>query len=254
MKVFVSPAERILLGLGIKAPKDIDLEAIAWTLGATIEYEELDGCEAMIVGSNRKAVILVNSQSREERQRFSIGHEIGHWHHHRGQILFCSKEDIGNPASGPLNPERQADDFASDLILPHYLVKPLCARLKRVTLSAAREIAGEFTASVTATLIRMVRSNYFPIVLVCHNKSGKRWGSAADMVPGWWRLRSDLDRDSFAYGLLFQGAPEEKWPRKIDADAWFDFKGCDRYQVEEQSFCVARDEILTVLTIPDNEL
>lgn len=74
------------------------------------------------------------------------------------------------------------------------------------------------------------------------------------MVPGWWRLQSDLDSESFAHGVLFSGASEEKWPRKIGADAWFDFKGCSRYEVEEQSFWVARDEILTVLTILDNGL
>ena len=111
MKIVLSPAERILLSYGIKEPKDIDLEAIAWDMGAAVEYEPLEGCEALIIGSDRKAVILVNSESREERQCFSIGHEIGHWHHHRGQVLFCGNEDIGNPGHGPLNPERQADDF-----------------------------------------------------------------------------------------------------------------------------------------------
>src|ERR1700688_1115425 len=238
----VTPAERILLGLGIRAPKDIDLESIAWSCGALIEYEPLDGCEALIIGSSKKAVILVNNTSREERQRFSAAHEIGHWHHHRGKVLFCSGKDIGNLVQGPLNPERQADEFASDLILPNYMLMPLFTRMPRVVLSAVRGIAGEFRASVTATLIRMVRSNCFPIVVVSHGKTGKRWGWAATMVPGWWCLRTDLDRESFAYGLLFAGAAEEKWPRKIGAEAWFDFKGCDRYEVEEQSFWAAREE------------
>jgi hypothetical protein len=252
--IVVTPAERILLGLGIRGPKDIDLEAIAWSLGAAVEYEPLDGCEALIVGSSRKAVILVNSESREERQRFLVAHEIGHWHHHRGKLLYCSGKDIGNPVNGPLNPERQADDFASDLILPNYMLIPLFTRMRRVVLSSAREISCEFAVSVTASLIRMVRSNCFPIMVVCHNKTGKRWGWAAPMVPGWWRLRPDLDRESFAHGMLYAGAPEEKFPRKIGADAWFDFRGCDRYEVEEQSFRVVREEIITILTIPSEGL
>jgi hypothetical protein len=36
------PAERILLELGIERPPDIDLEAIAWTLGAMVKYRTLD--------------------------------------------------------------------------------------------------------------------------------------------------------------------------------------------------------------------
>lgn len=251
----VTPAEQILLSLGIRTPKDIDLEAIAWTRGASVEYTPLDGCEALILGSSKKAVILVNSRSRDERQRFSLAHEIGHWYHHRGKVLFCNSKDIGNPGHSSVNPERQADDFASDLILPNYMVLPLFARMRRVTLEAVREIANEFNASVTATLIRMVRSNSFPIVVTSHTKAaGKLWGWPSNMVPGWWRLRTDLDRESFAYDLLFSNADEQKWPRKIGADAWFDFRGCDRYEIEEQSFWVARDQIISILTIPDEGL
>ena len=76
----VTAAERILLALGVSDPTEIDLEAIAWSRGALVEYRPLDGCDATIVGSARKAVIAVNSRSSPERRRFSIGHELGHWH------------------------------------------------------------------------------------------------------------------------------------------------------------------------------
>jgi Zn-dependent peptidase ImmA (M78 family) len=82
----VTAAEQILLELGITQPSEIDLEAIAASRKAFIRYEPLDRCEAMIVG-NKKAIIIVNSRSRPERQRFSVAHEIGHWHHHRGKVL-----------------------------------------------------------------------------------------------------------------------------------------------------------------------
>ena len=89
--------------------------------GAAVKYRRLDRCEAMIVGAADHAIITVNSASIPERQRFSLGHEIGHWHHHRGRILFCGTSDIGNPAHRSLNPESQADQFASDLVLPNYM-------------------------------------------------------------------------------------------------------------------------------------
>src|SRR5262249_16553703 len=155
-------------------------------------------------GSSSKAVIVVNSESRAQRQRFSVAHEIGHWHHHRGKVLFCSANDIGNPKPGPLDPERQANTFASDLILPNYMVMPRIAQMGRVLLAGVREIAAEFNVSLTATLIRIARSKRFPIVIVCHGATGKRWSWASDMVPSWWRLRSDLDPESFAYGMLFE--------------------------------------------------
>jgi hypothetical protein len=39
----VTAAERILMGLGISDPKEIDLEAIAWSRGVLVEYRPLDG-------------------------------------------------------------------------------------------------------------------------------------------------------------------------------------------------------------------
>ena len=148
-------AERMLIDLGISEPKEIDLDAIAWTRGAIVNYRPIDNCEATIVGSKRKAVISINSRSMPERRRFSLAHELGHWHHHRGRILFCGKNDVCNFANDALNPERQADSFASDLILPGFMIEPRLRKMKRPNLAAARELAGEFHASLTAALVKM---------------------------------------------------------------------------------------------------
>ena len=247
----VTPAERILLGLGVSGPKDIDLEAIAWSRGALVEYRRLDLCDATIVGSARRAIIAVNTQSSPERRRFSIGHELGHWQHHRGRILFCGPKDVENPDDDALNPERHADEFASDLLLPNYLLHPRLRKIRRITLAVAREIGHDFTASTTATLIKVVQSNRFPLIVVCHSKKKRRWFRRADMVPGWWFPLDQLDQQSFAADMLLNGASEQNWPRKIGADAWFGFRNCDRFEVEEQSFLLPEDKILTVLTIPE---
>lgn len=250
----VTAAERILMGLGITDPKEIDLEAIAWSRGALVEYRPLDGCDATIVGSAKKAVIAVSTRSSPERRRFSIGHELGHWHHHRGRILFCGSKDVENPEDDALNPERHADTFASDLILPNYLLHPRLRKIRRVTLAAAREIGDEYAASLTATLLKTVQYSRFPLIVVCHNKRKRRWFRRADMVPGWWYPLEQLDRATFAADMLFNGAAEQNWPRKIGADAWFNFRNCDRFDVEEQSFMLPGEEVLTVLTIPEDGL
>ncbi|MDP2374404.1 ImmA/IrrE family metallo-endopeptidase [Reyranella sp.] len=250
--IALTPAERLLLSLGIASPKEIDLEAIAWHLGAVVKYRPLDGCEALIVGLQKRAVISVNSRSLRVRQRFSIGHEIGHWHFHRGQILLCSSKDVENPGS-PLNPERQADDFASDLILPGYMLRPVLQKERRVTLSFARDVGNAFDASVTATLLKIVKSNQFPLVVACYSAAGRRWWARADMVPGWWFPKRDLDDQTFAHELLSGRSSEDRFPRKIGADAWFDFRQCDRFEVQEQSMSLPNGEVLSVLTIPQTE-
>jgi hypothetical protein len=132
-------------GIGHHRSKDIDLEAIAWTRKAVVNFRPMDRCEATIIGSQRRAVISVNRRSLLEWRRFSLAHELGHWHHHRGQVLFCANRDVGNFANDALNPGRQADSFTSDPILPNYLVDPRLRKMKRLTLAAARDLAGEFT-------------------------------------------------------------------------------------------------------------
>lgn len=246
----VRPAERILISLGIERPDQIDLEAIAWEKGAFVKYRPLDRCEARIVGAKSRAIISVNSRSIPTRQRFSLAHEIGHWHHHRGRILICSGADIGNPSHSALNPENQADQFASDLLLPDFMFRPAVVKLKRVVLSAVREIAEEFNVSATAALIKFVESDRFPILAVCHNKRGRRWFRRAPMLPGWWFPRDDLDAESIAFEMLFGGAAEISYARKIGADAWFEFRGVSRYEIQEQSFLLPNDEVLTLLIIP----
>jgi hypothetical protein len=214
----------------------------------------MDSAEGTIVGSSKRAVIAINSLSIPTRRRFSLGHELGHWHHHRGQVLFCGPTDMDNFAGGPLDPERQANDFASNLLLPRYLVRPKILKLKRPTLAAAHEIAEEFKASMTATLIRMVAEDCFPILLVCHGKDRRHWFRRATMIPNWWFPREDLDAQTFAFEVLHNHAAEDAFPRKNGAGAWFEFRNVDRYEIYEQSFPLPNSEVLTVLTIPEEGL
>jgi Zn-dependent peptidase ImmA (M78 family) len=238
------------MALGIERPDQIDLEAIAWERGALVKYRPLDRCEAMIVGSQRRAIITVNSRSIPTRRRFSLGHEIGHWHHHRGRILFCGTADIGNPGHGALDPENQADQFASDLLMPDFMFRPRVMKLKRPLLSTSREIAEEFGVSLTATLLKLAAFDRFPIVVVCHNRRGRRWFRSAPMLPGWWFPKDDLDAESATFEMLFGGAAEISYARKIGADAWFEFRGVECYQIQEQAFRLPNDEVLTLLILP----
>jgi len=42
--------------------------------------------------------------------------------------------------------------------------------------------------------------------------------------------------------------------RRLDADAWFDRRGAERYQMLEHTFPLPNDEILTLLTFTDAEM
>jgi hypothetical protein len=43
-------------------------------------------------------------------------------------------------------------------------------------------------------------------------------------------------------------------PLRAACEAWFDFKGSDRYQVDEESFLLPNEEVLTILKLPGEAL
>ena len=141
------PAEQVLAELGITDPSEIDLEAIAWTLGAHVRYRPLDTCEARIVGRGDRAVITVNDRSHPRRQRFSIAHEVGHWRYHRGRLLVCQADNVGRGGGGRPLSERTADNFATHLLMPGYLFDPIA---RSHPSSPSRRFASSPTSSTPA--------------------------------------------------------------------------------------------------------
>jgi hypothetical protein len=252
-----SAPERLLRSLGIEMPEEIDLDAIAWSLGAKVKYRPLKSCEARICGCGDRAIISVDCNKMPQRQRFSVGHEIGHWTYHRGQLLVCRSSDIGSFGGfrkGAVSPEFVADQFASELLLPTYILAPLLPQFKTLNLKTVGEISTLFKVSRTATAIRLIQSNRYHAMLVCHGQKGRRWFLRPPCVPDRWFPRDDLDRESYAFETLFGSKVEQTHPRKIGADAWFDRREAERYEMFEHTFPLPNDEILTLLTFTDGEM
>jgi len=129
------PAEELLVELGITEPRDIDVPAIAFCVGVEVQYRRLIGCEAQIIGFRDGAVVYVDERVRNPRRRFSTGHELGHWYHHRGLSFVCRPDDIGKPTDTlSKNAERLADGYSGDLILPPFMVEPRLDSLGEITL------------------------------------------------------------------------------------------------------------------------
>jgi hypothetical protein len=247
--MLLTPAERLLCDLGVSEPGEIDLEAIAYYVNARVRFRPLDGCEARIIGNDDQAIITVNINSTYRRQRFSIAHELGHWHHHRGRCLACRAEEY-RPRDA-LSPERAADTYAADLLMPHYLFQPLAGRQAKLTSKSVFTLADAFDSSRPATAIRLVESDHSPAILVCHGTMGRKWFTRAPSVPRKWFPREALDAESYAFGVQFGGNTDDPVPRRIGADAWFDRRDADQFEVHEQTMRVGPAETLTLVTITD---
>jgi len=244
-----SPAETLLQELGVTDPAEIDLEAVAYHVNAKVRYRRLDGCEARIVGTADRAIITINQDSQWRRKRFSIAHELGHWHHHRGRCLACRVDEY-RPRTG-VSPERIADGYAADLLMPGYLFRPLAQAQKKLNFTAIKALADAFDSSQTATAIRLVETDHTPSMLVCHGPKGRKWFVRSPSVPDRWFPQDTLDAESYAFGIQFGVDPDNPMLRKIGADAWFERAGSDRFEIQEQTIRVGPEETLTLLVFCD---
>jgi hypothetical protein len=245
-------AERLLQDLGVTEPKEIDLEAIAFHLGARVRFRRLDGCEARIIGCNDTAIITVREDSKPSRKRFSLAHEIGHWSHHRGKSLVCRVEESRPQDS--MSPERIANMYAADLLMPNYLLIPAIRAYPKLTFKTITEVSEAFKTSLAATAIRIVEADYWPAFVINHSSRGRRWFARAPHVPSHWFPRGELDADSFAFGILHGERPNDTIPHKIGAEAWFERWEAEKYELLEQSMRTIDGEILTLLLITDQRM
>jgi hypothetical protein len=250
----LSHAEKLLQSLGITQPDEIDLEAIAWDRGAEVRYRILEGCEARILGVDNKAIISIHSEVGIPRRRFSIAHELGHWQYHKGRSFMCRKKDIGNYSNAHMNdPERIADKYAADLILPLYIFKGVIRQYKLSNFDTIGDIANLFNVSMTATAIRYVEYGDEPCMLICHSQRGREWFIRHKDVPQRLFPKKELDHDSSAFEVVF-GEKEKTNQQIIGADAWFDLSYANEYILSEQTFSISKCQSLTLLTWKNDSL
>jgi Zn-dependent peptidase ImmA (M78 family) len=245
VSVYRAPAT-ILDELGITEPSEIDVEAIAQYCGATIVYESLDGSAARILGAGDRAIITVDAGSARPRQRFSAGHELGHWMRDRGKVAFsCVDADLLREWDDD-NPERRANRYAADLLLPRKMVEKV-ARGMPLNFGSARELSETFTTSLIATAIRLVELGTLPGMLICTERAGRKWFVRSPLIPETlWPLKAP-GAGAIAARILAGTATSSRKPEVVDADDWIDHPDAKQYEILEDSRQVSDGLVMTML-------
>ena len=84
------------------------------------------------------------------------------------------------------------DAYSADLILPPFLVAPKVRLLGELSLDGIVGLSQEFSASLTATAIRVIRMTRKPPILVAQDLAGRRW-QWPTITVGSLRTRDDID-------------------------------------------------------------
>lgn len=246
----LSKAESILKSLGIDHPCQIDLEAIAFELGAKVRYRKIDGSEARIVGNGISAIITVNEDHKPARQRFSVAHELGHWVERHGKGGFiCAKEDISPQNDAAKSAEAIANGFASQLILPSYLFEPIAEGMP-ISLDSADKIRKDFNTGLTATALKLVKGTGKAAAIVCHGLQGRQWFALSPGWPDQLRLSAELNYDTEAFELLYAADKAGKTAlRQESASRWVSGRQGQEMKVRSQSVKLAEGVVLSVIAI-----
>ena len=159
--------------------------------------------------------ICVNAEDPEQRQRFTICHEIAH-------IVLGLKSDHATQPWSAKRPreERLCDSFAAELLMPEALFRPL-AEDSAVSLASVDELAGRFSASAVATGSRYAAAISTPCAFVLSERGKVRYTSRSRAlvdVRAWIDSHSELPRGTVSHGVRAGGTERRG---EIDADVWF---------------------------------
>lgn len=204
----------------------VDLARYAALVKARIEtrYDLGDDESGQTFPLGGQNIILVNGTHREERQRFTVLHEIGHI------VLDLPSQHDGNKltASGLVSYSRRppeevfCDMFAAECLLPYDFFKKDIDDLD-VSFDAIREIAGRYKASIPSTGSRLAAHSAEPCAFVLMEDGAVRYASRSKTLRdmgGWIDLGVDVPPKSVA-ARVFKNPSSADVYDELPAHTWF---------------------------------
>jgi Zn-dependent peptidase ImmA (M78 family) len=245
----LSRPERLLWEHGVRKPEHIDLEAIAGARGAHVVYRRLDGCAARLVAAGDRAVISVAMDDNLGRRRFSLGHELAHWMQDAQRTSFkCTSTDIGPQNAEAKTIEADANSFASQLILPDYLVWRWVGD-RKPSLDLANAMGSDFQASLTASALKLLQRAKLPTAITCHDQRRLKWSRRSRDFSTDFYILNELHQDTIAFEMAFGSVKGLSRPKRESASRWVSGPGAFRMDVWSQSIKLPEGSVLTMISV-----
>lgn len=229
-------AQKLVDRFGLNRPSEIILEDIAYALGIEVTIGPLTGADAHLVRVGNKGGITISDRITERgRQRFAIGHEIGHWELHAGrtQVFLCTAEDMRDYQSSA--EEIEANIFSSELLMPMRMMLPNY-RTMAPGLKVPEEIAARFDVSLTAATLRYVSKFNLPLMVVFSSKGKVTWWRRNDDHMDYLFLEQaqPIFAESRA-AVVAAGARSDAEPVPVSWESWFPHLPQRSGQLHEQA-------------------
>ena len=216
----------------------------------------LASCEGMLVrnpNDDAEWGIFYNGKAPTERQRFTIAHELGHFVLHRGQrpSFSCDKESVYSGADRMRSIEREADDFASNLLMPGDLLRDAISDC-RIDLHVLSALAKRFQVSFESLCIRFIKFTPQRAILVYWDNGFAKyeWRSSSAIKTRARIRRTGEPQEPLPETLAADPEIAQEW-NGIDmpADVWCPEESPDITLTEFKHTYGARDRVLSLLLL-----
>lgn len=162
---------------GGNVPIPVPIEEIALSL----EIEEVkpiltNSFEGMLVIAEDRGFIFFNEASHIKRQRFTIGHELGHWlipsHKKSGKAEFsCSKKQtelasISKNSTLADKIEVEANRFSSEMLMPEKEFKRDVRAFNQPDITYLQYLSDLYNISLSSICLRYVKLSDFSCTIV----------------------------------------------------------------------------------------
>lgn len=209
-----------------------DLSVYTNKINAKIAYEELPKGESgytLVRGTTPR--LTINSAESEERQRFTICHEIAHIY----LELESSHEEIKSWsfAKRHIN-EVWCDMFAAELLMPHELFQRDVGE-EEPSFEFIQELATKYKTSFPATASRFAALSSRPCAFVTMEGDRIRYASRSTSLRNlnaWIAPKSLIPTGSVSWDAR-EGKIWESEVKEVSQDLWFTdwVKGSDLYEI-----------------------
>ena len=218
----------------------VDINHLAATANAKIKvaYDLADDESGQTTLFKNNHIIFVNGNHREERQRFTVLHELAHI------VLGLPSQHHGSTLTTDVllryarRPEEEVlcDVFAAECLLPY---RPFASQVADtdISLDAVKSFAQEYKASLTTTGSRFAVNANGPCAFVLIEDSRIRYVSRSkylNEMKGWINFNVPVPDGSVAQRLLQGGSRTEDYD-EVPTDVWFDDGIRNRSLVAEEA-------------------
>lgn len=187
-----------------------------------------------------------------ERARFTFAHELGHYFidDHRN-ALRMGKSPSHSSVTGFVSKnyaEREADYFASALLLPQKRIEKHCFK-RKFSATLIKELANKYQVSLPAASIRFADIGNHPIMVIysCNGKILWNWNS--NDFP-YWKLKFGKSKvpSNTATGEYFENGILPRDEEIVYAIDWFEDVYERDYEREFKEYCFIKGKwVLTIL-------